>query len=100
MNRISNFEFVLPTRIVYGKGSIEKLPDEIRKMNHKKPLIVTDKGLIAAGIAKKITDILEQSNIEYAVFDGIQPNPRDTTVMKAAQFARDNAYCHRRRKFN
>lgn len=90
MNRISNFEFVLPTRIVYGKGSIEKLPDEIRKMNHKKPLIVTDKGLIAAGIAKKITDILEQSNIEYAVFDGIQPNPRDTTVMKAAQFARDN----------
>ena len=46
--------------------------------------------MIAAGIAKKITDILEQSNIEYAVFDGIQPNPRDTTVMKAAQFARDN----------
>lgn len=88
MSKINNFEFVLPTRIVYGEGSIQKLPEEIEKMNHKKPMIVTDKGLIAAGIAKKITDILESSNIEYAVFDGIQPNPRDTTVTEAAEFAK------------
>ena len=90
MNKINSFEFVLPTRIVYGEGSIKKIPDEIAKMNHIKPLIVTDKGLITAGVTKKITDILEESNIEYAVFDGIQPNPRDTTVTEAAQFAREN----------
>ena len=55
MSRINDFEFVLPTRIIYGEGSIKKLPDEIRKLNNKKPLLVTDKGIITAGIAEKIT---------------------------------------------
>lgn len=90
MSKINNFEFVLPTRIVYGEGTIKNLPDEIAKMKHKKPMIVTDKGLIKAGIAGKITDVLEKAHIEYAVFDGIQPNPRDTTVTEAALFAEAN----------
>lgn len=90
MSKINDFEFVLPTRIVFGEGSIKRLPEEIKKMNHKKPLIVTDKGVIAAGLAKKITDILDEAAIEYVIYDGIQPNPRDTTVTEAAQFARSN----------
>lgn len=87
MSAVGNFEFVLPTRIVYGAGCIQQLPDEIRKMKHERPLIVTDKGLIEAGIVKRITDILEEAKVEYEIFDGIQPNPRDTTVMEAAKFA-------------
>lgn len=90
MSRINDFEFVLPTRIIYGEGSIRKLPDEIKKMNNNKPLLVTDKGLISAGIVGKITDILEEAGIEYAVFDGIQPNPRDLTVAETAEFAMTN----------
>ena len=57
----------------------------------EKPLIVTDKGLIAAGLVSKITDVLDDAGIEYAIFDGIQPNPRDTTVQEAAAFAEENA---------
>ena len=90
MSRINDFEFVLPTRIIYGEGSIKKLPDEIRKLNNKKPLLVTDKGIITAGIAEKISDVLEEAGIDYAVFDGIQPNPRDTTVTETAEFAMAN----------
>lgn len=89
MSEIGNFEFVLPTRIVYGAGCIRQLPDEIRQMKHERPLIVTDKGLIGAGIVKRITDILEEAKIEYEIYDGIQPNPRDTTVMEAARFAEE-----------
>lgn len=88
MSVVENFEFVLPTRIIYGAGCIQQLPDEIKKMKHKQPLIVTDKGLIEAGIVKRITDILEEAKIEYVIYDGIQPNPRDTTVMEAAEFAK------------
>lgn len=89
MSEIGNFEFVLPTRIVYGTGCIRQLPDEIRQMKHERPLIVTDKGLIEAGIVKRITDVLEEAEIEYEIYDGIQPNPRDTTVMEAARFAEE-----------
>lgn len=89
MSEIGNFEFILPTRIVYGAGCIKNLPDEIRMMKHERPLIITDKGLIAAGVVKQITDILEEAKLEYEIYDGIQPNPRDTTVMDAARFAKD-----------
>lgn len=88
MSKVNNFEFVLPTKIIYGEGMINRLPDEIRKMNHKKPLIITDKGLIAAGLVAKITDILDEAGMPYSIFDGIQPNPRDTTVTEAAEWAR------------
>lgn len=87
MSAVGNFEFVLPTRIIYGAGCVQQLPDEIRKMKHERPLLVTDKGLIKAGIVKRITDILDKAEIEYEIYDGIQPNPRDTTVMEAAKFA-------------
>lgn len=87
MNDQSTFEFVLPTRIVFGSGIIRTLPEEIRGMNHVKPLIITDKGLVKAGIAGKITAVLEKENIQYSLFDGIEPNPRDITVQKAYEKA-------------
>ena len=87
MSRLNDFEFVLPTRIIFGEGSIGRLSEEIQKMGHKKPMIVTDKGLVKAGIVKKVTDVLEQGGIEYVIFDGIMPNPRDITVQEAAGIA-------------
>ena len=90
MSKINNFEFVLPTKIIFGEGTIKQLPDAVRNMGHEKPLIVTDKGLIAAGLVSKITGVLDDAGIEYAIFDGIQPNPRDTTVQEAAAFAKEN----------
>ena len=90
MSKINNFEFVLPTKIIFGEGTIKQLPDAVRNMGHEKPLIVTDKGLIAAGLVSKITEVLDDAGIGYAIFDGIQPNPRDTTVQDAAAFAKEN----------
>lgn len=80
---MNNFEFVLPTRIKFGEGVYRDIADEIKALGNAKPMIVTDKGLVAAGIVDKITAVLEGAGVEYTVFDGIEPNPRDTTVQKA-----------------
>ncbi len=84
------FEFVLPTRIVFGEGVSENLADEIKKMGHARPMIITDKGLINAGIVPKITAALEKANITYKIFDSIEPNPRDITVEKAWEMAKES----------
>lgn len=80
---INNFEFILPTRIKYGYGVINDISTEIKALGHSKPLIVTDKGLIKAGIVDKLTKILDSGNIEYFIFDNVEPNPRDRTVHEA-----------------
>ena len=88
MSVVNSFEFVLPTRIKYGEGVVGEIADVVKELGDKKPLIVTDKGLIAAGIVDRITAVLEANNVEYTVFDGIEPNPRDTTVHKAYEQAK------------
>ena len=57
---MNSFEFVLPTRIKYGEGVSKDIASEIKAMGNKKPMVVTDKGLIAAGIVEKITRVLEE----------------------------------------
>ncbi|MDO4177419.1 MAG: iron-containing alcohol dehydrogenase [Bacillota bacterium] len=83
-----SFEFSLPTTIKFGEGVSLTVADEVKALGNKKPMIVTDKGLIAAGVVEKITKALDEGGVEYTIFDGIEPNPRDTTVQKAYEQAK------------
>lgn len=87
---MNSFEFVLPTTIKFGEGISGTIADEIKALKHNKPMIVTDKGLIAAGVVGKIIAALEDGGVEYTIFDGIEPNPRDTTVHKAYEQAKSD----------
>ncbi|MBR0374524.1 MAG: iron-containing alcohol dehydrogenase [Mogibacterium sp.] len=82
------FEFALPTRIVYGPESVKSLPDEVRRINGKKPLIVTDPGIRKAGIDKIITKMLDNAGISYKLFYKVEANPKDVNVEAGARIAR------------
>jgi len=89
-NLMKLMDFVLPTRIVVGPGVISTIGAEFKASGKKKPIIVTDKGVVKAGITKKVTDLLDAAGIEYVVFDGIEPNPKDVNVEAAAAVAREH----------
>ena len=89
-NLMNQFSFVLPTRIEYGVGAVSMLTRELRELNVKKPLIVTDKGIVNSGLLAKITLLLENEGFEYVVFDGVDPNPKDYNVENAAKMGIDN----------
>ena len=61
----------LPTRIVHGVGALERLGDLVRELGLERPLLVTDPGVAAAGLADRA---LAQLN-GAAVFDRVRPNP-------------------------
>ncbi|CEO88983.1 iron-containing alcohol dehydrogenase [Syntrophaceticus schinkii] len=89
MNVINNFNFFVPTRIVYGRGVAENLVDEINELEVKKPLIVTDKGLIEVGLIEPFKNKLEDSGFQVSVFHNIMANPRDVNCEEGAQFAKE-----------
>ncbi len=64
-----------------GVGALDKIPEEIHKHSLKKPLIVTDRGIINAGLCAKIEEVLSKNNIKFAVFQDTIPNPTDNNVM-------------------
>ena len=65
---------------VEGAGCIEKVPGLLLKHKVAKPLLVTDGGLVRAGIAARLTDVLEGAKIPYAMFGEVEPNPSVNTV--------------------
>ncbi|MDR0751752.1 MAG: iron-containing alcohol dehydrogenase [Christensenellaceae bacterium] len=69
---------ILPIRkpeVISGPGTVEELPDIIKAKGLKKPLLVTDKGLMNIGLAKPLIDSLSNANMECAIYDGTVPNP-------------------------
>lgn len=90
MNNFSlPFSFTLPTKIVYGSKCIASLIDELKLNDGERPIIITDKGVRNAGILDKITALLKQNNINYIVYDGVEPNPKDVNVEDGAKAARE-----------
>jgi len=68
-------KFVLNETSYHGAGAIKAIPDEIKNRGFKKVFVATDPDLIKFGIASKVTDLLDEANIPYAVFSDIKANP-------------------------
>ena len=69
-----------PSMSLMGAGCIEEVPAEIKELGLTKALIVTDKVLNQIGLVGELTKLLEQNGIQYAIYDGVQPNPTVANV--------------------
>lgn len=69
----------------FGKGAIRSIVDEIKKRGFTKALIVTDKDLIKFNVATKITALLEENGLAYAIYDEVVPNPTVNVVHKGVE---------------
>jgi alcohol dehydrogenase len=76
-----NFEFLLPTRIVFGNDVISQIGEGAIKIG-KRALIVTDKGVLKTGYIERIEQLLKDAGIKIEVFSEVDPNPRDKSVQK------------------
>lgn len=77
-----NFEYYCPTRIVFGKGSVDRLPELIDRS--KKVLMISGGGSIKKnGVYDQVKRAL--SGYDLLEFSGIEPNPKYETCMKAVE---------------
>ncbi|MCC8070775.1 MAG: lactaldehyde reductase [Bacteroidales bacterium] len=86
--------FILNEVSYFGPGSRHELPSVIKQKGFKKALVVTDKGLIRFGVAKMVTDVLDEAGIPYEVFSEVKPNPTVSNVKAGVEaLARSGADC-------
>ena len=83
------YDIITIKKIVAGTEAIDALGREVKNLQVEKVLIVTDKGVVNAGIVDKALKPLKKEGIKFDIFDEIEPNPKDTTVEKDAQYLRD-----------
>lgn len=76
------YRMILNETSYFGAGSINSLVDEIKKRGFRKALIVTDADLIKYNVVAKITDILQQADLAYSIYDKVIPNPTIEVVQQ------------------
>lgn len=72
--------FILNETSFFGPGARKELPGAIRGLGKSKVLVVTDKGLLQFGVAKMVTDVLDEAGISYKIFSEVKPNPTVSNV--------------------
>ncbi len=63
--------FTIPTTMKHGLGAISALADEAKAMGMKRPLLVTDSGIVKAGLLERATAPLKAGNLDFVVYDKV-----------------------------
>ncbi len=99
-----DFQFFVPTRIRFGSGTLKELPEELEHMGHRKLLVVTDKGVVKAGLLERLNVAIfgnehagglgkgeekNESKWEIEVFSDISPNPKDKEIVAGYHLAQE-----------
>lgn len=90
INKVSNF--FSPKKIVLGTNIVNKVGDEVKTLGRSKALVVTDPGLVSAGLAERVKDALHDTQIEVGVFDKVEPEPPARIVDECAKVIREGMY--------
>lgn len=73
----------------FGKGAIENVPTEFKARGFKKAAVITDKDLVKFEVATKVTKLLDEAGVDYALYDGIVPNPTIQNVKDGLAFVKE-----------
>lgn len=82
------FDFQLRTRIVFGAGSLNRLGELALGLGARRAMLVTDRGIIAAGHVGRAVQALEGSGVEVTVFAETGENPTTEHVAAGVEVAR------------
>lgn len=78
-----------PTRVVYGTGTVSQAGLEAKMLGGKRALLVSDEGVVAAGLTAKVTDALKKADITWEIYAGVTSNPREEQVLEALRVWKD-----------
>ena len=87
---MKDYTFKVPQDIVFGVGSLKRLPELLEKSGSKKMMVVSDRGLEKLGVVQKVLDIVETEGIETVSFLDILPNPTVDMVNAATKVYKES----------
>lgn len=87
---MQDFIFYNPTKILFGKEELKKLPEEIKKYGSKVLFAYGGGSIKKNGIYDKIVSLLNESGIEFMELSGIEPNPRVDSAIEGARIIKEN----------
>ncbi len=83
--------FSFPTRVLFGPGALRELPGHLKKLGVRRPLVVTDPGLVGTDAFLALAAVLgaPACNRDWFLFGQVRPNPIEDDVRLAAALMRE-----------
>ncbi len=89
--RVHDFSFETTPRIVCEDGASAKLATYAADLGMRRVLLVTDRGVRASGLLADTLTSLDIAGIGLSLFDGVEADPPEASVLAAAQQAREES---------
>jgi alcohol dehydrogenase len=89
-----SFDLLLDDRARFGIDAIETLPGLVAEVNAEtasvtaaspRVFIVTDPGVVAAGVAARVHDLLEEAGLRAGTYAEVEPNPGARSIEQGSQ---------------
>ena len=81
-----------PTAVRFGAGRISELAQACAALGIKRPLLVTDRGLVGMAITTRAQDILSEAGLGRALFSEVDANPTDLNASAGVQMYREGGH--------
>ncbi len=77
-------------KIVFGPGSIKTIAQELQEIACDNLFIVTDPGIVKAGLVEILENVLKENNVKFSRFDQVEADPRYELVEEVTQLYIDS----------
>ena len=86
MSRLADrqIEITLRNRVLFGVGAVSRLPELVAAAGGSRVFLVTDPGVLAAGIAEEAIKSAKEGRLPATVYSEVEPNPSGATVESGA----------------
>lgn len=85
---MKNFIFQTVPVLHFGEGCLSQLPGQIAALRASRPMIVTDKGIVKAGLIVPVEKTLSEAGFDVVIFDSVIADPPEAIVLQAIEAAK------------
>ena len=84
-----SFEFATSRSILVSRGAVgDELTARMAKLECRRPMIITDAGVIKAGLLSNTLSMFARASVETVVFSEVVADPSDAVILQAVEQAR------------
>lgn len=80
--------FNFPTKILFGAGCLNELPSHLKTDEFISVLLVTDTGIVNAGLAEKVQNVFPENSRRLVIYSDIHSNPIEEDVYNGVEYYR------------
>lgn len=80
---------VLNETSYHGAGAINEIVTEAKARGFKKAFVCSDPDLVKFKVSTKVTDLLDEAELDYELYSNIKPNPTIENVQTGVQAFKD-----------